>query len=49
MKQVYNKDEEIKHLKTHFNLLIELVKGCDTEEKLTKLKELNKLKIDEEE
>ena len=44
MKQVYNKDEEIKHLKTHFNLLIELVKGCDTEEKLTKLKELNKLK-----
>jgi len=46
MKQVYDKNEEIKHLKTHFNLIIELIKGCDSEEKLEKLKELNKLKID---
>ena len=45
MKQVYNKNEEIKHLKTHFNLMIELIKGCDSEEKLTKLKELNKLNL----
>ena len=45
MKQVYNKNEEIKHLKTHFNLMIELIKGCDSEEKLTKLKELSKLNL----
>ena len=27
----------------HFNMMIDLIKGCDTDEKLQKLKELNKL------
>lgn len=35
------KDNE--KLKEHFNIIIDLIKGCDTEEKLAKLKELNPL------
>jgi len=35
------KDNE--KLKKHFNIIIDLIKGCDTEEKLAKLKELNPL------
>jgi len=46
---VFNEDEDdkqkmdINELKKHFNNIIYLVKGCDTDEKLQKLKELNTL------
>ena len=33
-------EDEIRKLKVHFNLLIQLIKGCKTEEQLEKLKEL---------
>jgi len=35
--------EENEKIKEHFNLLIDLIKFCDTREKLQKLKELNTL------
>ena len=35
--------EGITSLKKHFNIIIDLIKGCDTDEKLQKLKELNTL------
>ena len=35
--------QEIKELKVHFNLIIELIKGCKTKEQLQKLKELGTL------
>jgi len=36
-------NEGITSLKKHFNIIIDLIKGCDTDEKLQKLKELNTL------
>jgi len=36
-------NEDITSLKKHFNIIIDLIKGCDTDEKLQKLKELNTL------
>ena len=35
--------KENDELKQHFNIMIELIKGCDTDEKLQKLKSLDKL------
>ena len=41
--QIESLQEKNEGLKKHFNLMIDLIKGCDTDEKLQQLKELNKL------
>ncbi len=41
--EVESREKTIKELKKHFNIIIDLIKGCDTDEKLQKLKELNTL------
>ena len=40
---IINLKKENDELKQHFNIMIELIKGCDTDEKLQKLKSLDKL------
>ena len=40
---IINLKKENDELKQHFNIMIELIKGCDTDEKLQKLKSLGKL------
>ena len=40
---IINLKKENDELKQHYNIMIELIKGCDTDEKLQKLKSLDKL------